>query len=306
MSKVEFPTSPLVPKLAGLHLFHFDGAPCAQRVRFALGEKGLSRGREVRFMANDEEACLGEEGKWVSRVVSLVKKDHMKEDYAKIHPNMVVPALVHDGALYLESMDIIEYLDQVFGGNPLVPINPNTREHALGLTEQAKVLHLSIRYVTFYWGLGRLAMLNGKEQTALRSIAAAGNDGENLVQFYEGFSNKSIPLDIYEGHLGKLYTAFQQQEHALQDGRNFLCGETLTIADVFWAMKVLRLLECGYPIKKHHPAFYEWYQRMYQRPAFQNEVMGKNRIANRVFRIKSGVENLFGAGLNKAVARLAK
>ena len=43
MPKVEQPASPIPGALKGLHLFHFDGAPCAQRVRFALGEKGLAK-----------------------------------------------------------------------------------------------------------------------------------------------------------------------------------------------------------------------------------------------------------------------
>jgi hypothetical protein len=37
MTKIENPKSPIVGRLEGLHLFHFDGAPCAQQVRFALG-----------------------------------------------------------------------------------------------------------------------------------------------------------------------------------------------------------------------------------------------------------------------------
>ena len=49
MTRVENPKSPIVAKLEGVHLFHYDGAPCAQRVRFALHEKGLVRGREGRF-----------------------------------------------------------------------------------------------------------------------------------------------------------------------------------------------------------------------------------------------------------------
>ena len=39
MPRIDHPKSPLVPKLQGLHLFHFEGAPCAQRVRFALAER---------------------------------------------------------------------------------------------------------------------------------------------------------------------------------------------------------------------------------------------------------------------------
>ena len=108
MALVEQPESPIVSKLKGVHLFHYDGAPCAQRVRFALHEKGLVRGREVRFDADDAASCAAQPGAWVSRQVSLVKKEHLTEAYSKIQPNLVVPALVHDGRLHIESMEIIE------------------------------------------------------------------------------------------------------------------------------------------------------------------------------------------------------
>ena len=75
MARIHQPVSPIIGKLEGLHLFHFDGAPCAQRVRFALYEKGLVRGHEIRFDAGDPASCRGEEGAWVSRHVSLVKKE---------------------------------------------------------------------------------------------------------------------------------------------------------------------------------------------------------------------------------------
>lgn len=58
MARVENPKSPLVGKLKGVHLFHFDGAPCAQRVRFALREKGLRRGREIRFDDDSDAARI--------------------------------------------------------------------------------------------------------------------------------------------------------------------------------------------------------------------------------------------------------
>lgn len=305
MPKIEAPKSPIVSQLEGLHLFHFDGAPCAQRVRFALGEKGLARGREEKFDSVTPFALQEEPGRWVSRIVSLVKKDHMTPAYAEIHPNMVVPALVHDGNLYLESMDIIEYLDDAFGGTPLIPKASELRAATMSRVEQAKELHKSIRYVTFHWGLGRLAMLNTKERDHLAALAQQGSDGENLVSFYEGYSSRTIPESIYNEHLAKLYAAFCELDTELRDGREFLMSDELSIADAFWSMKILRLIECGYPVQAHHPELFAWYQRIYQRPSFQNEVMGKNRLTNRVFRAKAGIENLFGKGLNRAVAALA-
>ncbi len=68
--------SSIVPGLKGLHLFHFDGAPCAQRVRFVLGEKGLKRGREVRFDDPSSDAAQAQGNCWISRSVSLIKRKH--------------------------------------------------------------------------------------------------------------------------------------------------------------------------------------------------------------------------------------
>jgi glutathione S-transferase len=273
-------------------------------VRFALGEKGLARGREVKFDAMTPESLSGEEGRWVSRIVSLVKKDHMTPCYARIHPNMVVPALVNDGQLYLESMDIIEYLDQEFGGPALIPREKHERDAAMILVEQAKGLHLSIRYVTFHWGLGRLAMLNRKERKNLKRLATQGIDGENLVSFYDAYSERTIPESVFEGHLVKLYNGFDSLNTRMSDERMYLMGSELTIADVIWSMKVLRLIETGYPFATRHPALYQWYERIYARPAFQNEVMGKNRVNNLLFRAKARLQNGFGKGLVRALDKV--
>ncbi len=294
-----------MPKLHGLHLFHFDAAPCAQRVRFALAEKGLRRGREVRFDATDGAACAAEDGAWVSRIVSLIKKDHMSEAYAQIQPNMVVPALVHDGVLYTESMDIIEYLDTAFDGNPLVPRDAGQAADARRLVDEGKALHVSIRYVTFRWGLGRLGKLNHEEEAELRKLAAKGADGEGLVQFYENYDRGRIDEAVYRGHLCALSNAFDGLERRLADGRPFLIGPSLTIADVIFAMKVMRLHECGYPFASRHPAVFEWYQRIYRRESFQSGVMGRHRAMHRAFRVKAGIEGLFGVGLERALRRLA-
>lgn len=305
MSLVENPPSPIVRNLQGLHLFHFDGAPCAQRVRFALGEKGLHRGREEPFNANTVASWQAEPGRWVSRRVSLVRREHMTPEYALIHPNLVVPALVHDGQLYLESLDIIEYLDAEFGGTPLIPRYPAERERTFALAEQAKALHVSLRYVTFHWGLGRLARLGDKELKQLKALAGQGSDQENLRSFYSGYSTQSIPDSVYEDHLRRLYHGFRELDAKLIAGQQWIAGDTLTLADPFWAMKVLRLIECGYPFAEMHPGVAGWFQRIRNRPAFQNEVMGHNRTGHLMFRIKAGLEKLLGLGLDRPLKKLA-
>ena len=273
-------------------------------MRFALHEKGLARGREVKFDAQDPASCAGEVGKWVSRRVSLVKKDHMTPAYAQIQPNLVVPALVHDGVLHIESMDIIEYLDDTFEGTPLIPKHdPQLMNDAQALTDLGKSLHRSIRFVTFRWGLRGLARLSKKEEAHLRTLLENAEDGEQLVSFYEGYDDQSIPEAVYLEHLDKLNTAFSQHEQRLQDGRAFLTGNDLTMADIIWAMKTLRLTECDYPFDTSFPAYAAWYQRVSQRPSFQEGVLGKHRLMSAAFRAKANIEQLFGIGLRKEVLK---
>ncbi len=301
MTIVETPESVLPPQLKGLHLFHFEGAPCAQRVRFALGEKGLRRGREVRWSSDAPDTLQAAEGTWTSRHVSLIKKDHMTPEYAAIHPHMVVPALVHDGVLHIESMDIVEYLDEIFRGNPLIPTDPETRELAMDLVEQGKALHRSVRYVSFHWGLGRLAKLSRKEQEGLAKLEKEGSP-ERLTSFYSRYSTNSIEDETYLEHLRGLEAGYARAEELLGDGRRFLTGDSFTFADIIWSIKVLRLVECGYPFERNFPGVHAWYGRVSARPAFRTSVMGKHRVMSWAFRFKAAVERLAGVGLRKVAA----
>jgi glutathione S-transferase len=62
-------------------------------VRLVLAEKGLQFSGET---------------------LDLQRGDQHRPDYAKLNPNEVVPTLIHDGKVIIESTPIIEYLDEVF------------------------------------------------------------------------------------------------------------------------------------------------------------------------------------------------
>jgi glutathione S-transferase len=148
-------------------------------------------------------------------------------------------------------------------------------------------------------------MLNQKERQRLTSLAGQGPDEEQLVSFYDQYSTGQIQDATYFDHLSRLFEAFSELNDQLEDGRRFLMSDELSIADAFWSMKILRLTECGYPVEEHHPAVHAWYERVSARPSFQNEVMGKNRLTNLVFRAKSKLEGAFGKGLKQAVQAVA-
>ncbi|MDP6926212.1 MAG: glutathione S-transferase family protein, partial [Rhodospirillales bacterium] len=87
------PTNKTVKDFEGLHLYHGNISNCSMRVRMTLEEKGLE---------------------WVSHHIDLKKKENINDEYFGINPNGLVPTLVHDGVVHIESNDIIDYLDTAY------------------------------------------------------------------------------------------------------------------------------------------------------------------------------------------------
>lgn len=83
-----------------LELYHGDHSVCAQKVRIALAEKDLA---------------------WTSHLLDLQAGDQHRPDYLRLNPNAVVPTIVHDGTVVIESTVINEYLDDAFSDHPLRP-----------------------------------------------------------------------------------------------------------------------------------------------------------------------------------------
>lgn len=68
--------------------------------------------------------------------IHLVKGEHKKEDYLKVSPTRLVPALVTDGGDVLgQSMAIIEYLDETSPAVPLLPKDPLDRARVRALAQ---------------------------------------------------------------------------------------------------------------------------------------------------------------------------
>src|SRR5713226_9686735 len=85
-----------------LELYHSINSVCAQKVRIALAEKGLT--------AKDHLMTL--------------RGDQFDPAYLKLNPSGVVPTLIHDGQPVIESAVILYYIDEVFPEPPLMPKEP--------------------------------------------------------------------------------------------------------------------------------------------------------------------------------------
>ena len=75
----------------GLHLFHFRGSSCSQKLRIYLNLKGIS---------------------WTPHSINLASGKNYSEWFLGINPKGLVPVLVDDGHVEIESNDILDYLEK--------------------------------------------------------------------------------------------------------------------------------------------------------------------------------------------------
>jgi len=114
-----------------LALYHNAASTCSQKVRLILAEKKLE---------------------WESRDVDLVGGGQHDPEYTKLNPNHVVPTLVHDEGVFIESTLINEYLDDAFPQIAMKPADPAGR-HAMRLwTRRIDELHPSAGVLTYAIG----------------------------------------------------------------------------------------------------------------------------------------------------------
>lgn len=60
--------------------------------------------------------------------IDLTKAEQKSADYARVNPQQLVPALVlNTGQVLTQSLAIIQYLDEAYGGVPLLPKEPVAR-----------------------------------------------------------------------------------------------------------------------------------------------------------------------------------
>lgn len=114
-----------------LELHHNAASTCSQKVRLVLAEKGLD---------------------FESHEIDLVGGAQHDPAYVKLNPNHVVPTLVDDGAVLIESTLINEYLDDAYPAVALRPADAVGR-HAVRLwTKKIDTLHTSCGVITFAIG----------------------------------------------------------------------------------------------------------------------------------------------------------
>ncbi|MEM8935988.1 MAG: glutathione S-transferase family protein [Pseudomonadota bacterium] len=219
--------------LEGVHLWHANLSSCSQRVRVALAEKG---------------ECFQ------SHLVDLSAGENASAEYQRIHPKGLVPAIVIDGDLIIESIDIIEEIDRRFSMGSLRPQGDQRSLEMYDIMRRADKAQPHLKLLTFEF-LFSAAPPPSKEAS---ENFQKNHKNDVLKKFHREFAD-GFERDRIEASVNSCHDDFVQLDNVLSDGREFLAGDKFTLADIAWMPNVHRFLLFGWPLKNYRflPRWFE-------------------------------------------------
>jgi GST-like protein len=239
-------TSEAVQSMQGLHLYHGDISNCSMRVRMTLEEKGLD---------------------WTSHHLDLRKKENISDGYFAINPNGLVPTLVHDGVVHIESNDIIDYLDQTF---PVPGLRSLDKEsEMIEWLALAASIHVSgIKPYVYATIIQKKVKKTAEEEVKYNELQT----NEQLKSFHSKHAGANeITADDLAEPKRILRECFDKLEHALE-GNEWIMGEQFTLADISWVPVHFVLVGCGYPFDDY-PNITRWADSFSKRDSYKKGII---------------------------------
>jgi len=219
------PTSKSVKTLKGLHLYHGHISNCSMRVRMTLIEKGLP---------------------WTSHHIDLKKKENITDEYFGINPNGLVPTLIDNGVVHIESNDIIDYLDKTYP-EPSLQDTGNEEEMIEWLRLAASIHLPAVKPYVYATKIQKKVKKTAQEQKKYDEL----QKNIELKTFHAKHTGSSAfgEEDIARA-LEILEECFSKLECTLE-GRDYIMGDKFTLADISWVPLHFVLIGCGYPFEQH-------------------------------------------------------
>ena len=158
-------------------------------------------------------------------ILDLFTGDQLKPEYLSINPNGVVPALVHDDKIVLDSSVIIEYLEDInLNHNPLRPPEP----------ENAAKMRAMIRYF---------------DEVAGPSVRIPSYNMAFLPHFQDLSEEEFIALaeskPLRKDFLLKMGRTGFSEVWLEESGGPFLLGQAITYADICIMPVIVRMQDLG-------------------------------------------------------------
>jgi glutathione S-transferase len=239
----------------GVHVLHFAGSSCSQKLRIFLNLKNIP---------------------WVSHPVDLPGHENMQPWFLGINPRGLVPVLIDDGAVHIESNDIIQYLEKKFPAPKLIPAGHENEVAALLRHEDD--LHLDLRTLSFRFVFAPPGP--PKPAAALDSYIKNGagtvqgvKDPEKQVQieFWQRAAKEGFTDERARSSAQRFRAEFDRLDQTLAK-QPYLMGDDLSVVDIAWFIYEHRLSLAGYPFARLHPHVHAWAEMLRARPEFAKEV----------------------------------
>ena len=237
----------------GIHLFHFSGSACSQKLRIFFNIKNIN---------------------WNSHVINLIKQEQFSKWFLGINPRGLVPTLVHDGDVHIESNEIMAYLDDVYKDNKLFPIDLIDEINKDLAFEDS--LHHDLRRLTFRYiiphALGKKnpSTINAKEQFEGTIQGKADENKSKEILFWKNHYQNGITDDEIIESANKFKNIYEDFDNTLIN-QKYLKGDKFTVVDLAWYVSTKRLAMAGIPIEKYKNV-QKWFSNLDNDENFKKEI----------------------------------
>jgi len=234
-----------------IELHHYAFSTCSQKVRVVLAEKGID---------------------FVSHEVDLIAGGQHDPEYVKLNPKHVVPTLVHDGRVLVESSLIIAYLDDAFAEPPMRPADALGR-YRVGrwLRRVDDAVHVAAPTVTFAIG-PRPFLLQQPAVVREANIEQIPDPHDRALR--RSVLEHGVAAPEFAGALAVFIEMLVRMESELAD-QPWLSGAGFGLADATVLPYVLRLEHLAMdPLlaSTTRPAVADWLARVKARPSYATAV----------------------------------
>ena len=236
----------------GVHLLNYQFSACSMKTRIYLNLKKIP---------------------FTSHQINLSAGENFSEWFQGINPRSLVPVLIHDGEVHIESNDILEYLEGCFKESPLIPENMDEKIKELLKFEDN--LHVDIRNITFKFLVPRFLNKGKSVQPKAKNKATLNGEIDSMDDvnrnFWEQYVKYGKTDEDASRSLIRFRTALEDLNDQLEDSP-YILGAELSLVDIAWFIYATRIQHANYPLQRLHPNVSGWYERLYANVLFRKEV----------------------------------